>query len=197
MGGPDDPAATAPAARRQRPVPDCSGRLPAGPPVQHGPSATTSTVAPTTTTRPPVTDAERAWVAGVARLRRRIDRVVRQSDVVLTQRLLREYIAALRSCTPGLARLGPPTGRLGRPPRSPRTPAVITSAAPPPTGGSRRCWLSGPRARSVICYSRRPSVKVTAATGFAGPRLRRGWRWHDPSTVTAEMTSHAVDRGKP
>jgi|Tabmets5t2r1_1033131.scaffolds.fasta_scaffold19398_3 hypothetical protein len=76
------------------------------------PATTTSIVAPTTTTRPPVTAAERAWVAGVARLGRRIDRVVLQSDVVLTQRLLREYIAALRSCTPGLARLGPPTGRL-------------------------------------------------------------------------------------
>jgi hypothetical protein len=74
--------------------------------------ATTSTVAPTTTTRPPVTAAERAWVAGVASLRRRIDRVVRQSGVVLTQRLLREYIRAERGCTPGLARLGTPTQRL-------------------------------------------------------------------------------------
>jgi hypothetical protein len=75
-------------------------------------ATTTSTVAPTTTTKPPVTAAERAWVAGVANVRRRIDRVVHQSDVVLTQRLLRQYIGACRSCTPGLARLGTPTQRL-------------------------------------------------------------------------------------
>jgi hypothetical protein len=74
-------------------------------------ATTTSTVAPTTT-KPPVTAAERAWVAGVANLRRRIDRVVQQSDVVLTQRLLRQYIQADRSCTPGLARLDTPTQRL-------------------------------------------------------------------------------------
>jgi len=74
-------------------------------------AATSSTLAPTTT-KPPATAAERAWVAGVASLRRRIDRVVHQSNVVLTQRLLRQYIQADRSCTPGLARLGTPTQRL-------------------------------------------------------------------------------------
>ena len=43
------------------------------------PATTTSTVAPTTTTKPPVTAADRAWVAGVAKLRQRLDRVFFQS----------------------------------------------------------------------------------------------------------------------
>jgi hypothetical protein len=81
-------------------------------------AATTSTVVPTTTIKSPVTVkssvtvAERAWVAGVARLRRRLDRVFFQSEVILTQAKLREYIRTGRSCAAGLARLGPPTERL-------------------------------------------------------------------------------------
>jgi hypothetical protein len=75
-------------------------------------AAPTSTVAPTTTT-PPVTAAERAWPAGVAKLRRRLDGVFFQSGV-LTQAKVREYIRTGRSCAPGLARLGPPTERLER-----------------------------------------------------------------------------------
>jgi hypothetical protein len=78
------------------------------------PAATTSTVAPTTT-KPPVTAAERAWPAGVAKLRRRLDRVFFESRVVLTQAKLREYIRTGRSCAPGLARLGPPTVLLRQP----------------------------------------------------------------------------------
>ncbi len=74
-------------------------------------ATTTSTVAPTTTT-PSVTAAERAWVAGVAKLRRRLDRVLFQSEVILTQAKLGEYIGTGRSCAPGLARLGRPTERL-------------------------------------------------------------------------------------
>jgi hypothetical protein len=77
------------------------------------PATTTSTVAPTTT-KPPVTAAERAWPTGVAKLRRRLDRVFFQSEVILTQAKLREYIRTGRSCAPGLARLGPPTERLKR-----------------------------------------------------------------------------------
>jgi hypothetical protein len=77
------------------------------------PATTTSTVAPTTTT-PTATAAERAWPAGVAKLRRRLDRVFFQSRVVLTQAKLREYIRTGRSCAPGLARLGPATERLER-----------------------------------------------------------------------------------
>jgi hypothetical protein len=79
------------------------------------PATTTSTVAPTTTTKPPVTAADRAWVAGVAKLRQRLDRVFFQSGVVLTQAKVREYIRTGRSCTPGLARLGPPTVLLRQP----------------------------------------------------------------------------------
>ena len=79
-----------------------------------GAATTTSTVAPTTT-KPPVTAAERAWPGGVAKLRRRLDRVLFQSGVILTQAKLREYIRTVRSCAPGLARLGPQTGLLRQP----------------------------------------------------------------------------------
>jgi hypothetical protein len=78
------------------------------------PVATTSSVAPTTTT-PPVTAADRAWVAGVGKLRRRLDRVFLQPEVVLTQAKLREYIRTGRSCAPGLARLGSPSVLLRQP----------------------------------------------------------------------------------
>ena len=74
------------------------------------PATTISTVAPTTT--PSVTAAERAWPAGVAKLRERLDGVFFQSEVILTRAKLREYIRTGRSCAPGLARLGPPTERL-------------------------------------------------------------------------------------
>ena len=67
------------------------------------------------TTKPPVTAADRAWVAGVAKLRQRLDRVFLQSGVILTQAKVREYIRTGRSCTPGLARLGPPTVLLRQP----------------------------------------------------------------------------------
>ena len=75
------------------------------------PASTTSTVAPTTT-KPPATPAERAWAAGVAKLRERLDQTLFESEVILTQAKLREYIRTGRSCAPGLARLGPPTERL-------------------------------------------------------------------------------------
>jgi hypothetical protein len=44
----------------------------------------TSTVAPTTTT-PPVTDAERAWAAGLPKLRERMDETFFEAEVILTQ----------------------------------------------------------------------------------------------------------------
>lgn len=73
---------------------------------------TTTAVASTTTTTPPVIAADRAWMAGVVKLRQRLDRVFLQSGVVLTQAKVREYIRTGRSCAPGLARLGHPTERL-------------------------------------------------------------------------------------
>jgi hypothetical protein len=41
---------------------------------------------------PPVIAADRAWMAGVVKLRQRLDRVFLQSGVVLTQAKVREYI---------------------------------------------------------------------------------------------------------
>ena len=77
------------------------------------PASTTSTVAPTTT-EPPVTDAERAWAAGVTKLRERMDETFFEAEVILTQAKLREYIRTGRSCAQRLAQLGPATERLSK-----------------------------------------------------------------------------------
>lgn len=76
-------------------------------------TATATTVEPTTTTNPPATPAEKAWIAGVGKLRQRIDRTVLRSGVV-TQASLREGAAAARSCRPGLDKLGDPGERLAK-----------------------------------------------------------------------------------
>jgi hypothetical protein len=76
-------------------------------------TATATTVEPTTTTNPPATPAEKAWIAGVGKLRQRIDRTILRSGVV-TQASLREGAAAARSCRPGLDKLGDPGQRLAK-----------------------------------------------------------------------------------
>ncbi len=76
-------------------------------------AATSTTVAATTTTNPPPTADELAWVEGVTALRKRLEeRTTLQSGTRLTQQLLGEFIAAGRSCTPSLAKLGTPSSRL-------------------------------------------------------------------------------------
>jgi hypothetical protein len=76
-------------------------------------SATATTVEPTTTTKPPATPAEKAWIAGVGKLRQRIDGTILRSGVV-THASLREGAAAGRSCRPGLDKLGDPGERLAK-----------------------------------------------------------------------------------
>jgi len=76
-------------------------------------TATATTVEPTTTTKPPATPAEKAWIAGVGKLRQRLDRTILRSGV-LTQASLREEVAAGRSCRPGLDKLGDPGERLAK-----------------------------------------------------------------------------------
>jgi hypothetical protein len=76
-------------------------------------TATATTVEPTTTTKPPATPAEKAWIAGVRKLRQRIDRTILRSGV-LTQQRLREEAAAGRSCRPGLDKLTDPGERLAK-----------------------------------------------------------------------------------
>ncbi len=76
-------------------------------------TATATTVEPTTTTNPPATPAEKAWIAGVGKLRQRIDRTVLRSGTV-TQASLRAEAAAGRSCRPGLEKLGDPGERLAK-----------------------------------------------------------------------------------
>jgi len=76
-------------------------------------TATATTVEPTTTTKPPATPAEKAWIAGVRKLRQRIDRTILRSGV-LTQARLREEQQAARSCRPGLDKLADPGERLAK-----------------------------------------------------------------------------------
>jgi hypothetical protein len=76
-------------------------------------TATATTVEPTTTTKPPATSEEKAWIAGVSKLRQRIDRTILRSGVV-TQASLREGAAAARSCRPGLDKLADPGERLAK-----------------------------------------------------------------------------------
>jgi hypothetical protein len=75
--------------------------------------ATATTVEPTTTTNPPATPAEKAWIAGVSKLRQRIDRTILRSGVI-TQASLREGAATARSCRPGLDKLGDPGERFAK-----------------------------------------------------------------------------------
>ena len=76
-------------------------------------AATSTTVAATTTTKPAATAAELAWVEGLTALRERLEERTRpQAGVALTQAKMREFIAASRSCTPSLAKLGTPSPRL-------------------------------------------------------------------------------------
>jgi hypothetical protein len=76
-------------------------------------AATSTTVAATTTTKAPATAAELAWVEGLTALRERLEERTRpQEGVALTQAKMREFIAAGRSCTPSLAKLGTPSARL-------------------------------------------------------------------------------------
>jgi hypothetical protein len=76
-------------------------------------TVTATTVEPTTTTKPPATPAEKAWIAGVGKLRQRIDRTILRSGVI-TQASLREGAAAARSCRPGLDKLADPGERLAK-----------------------------------------------------------------------------------
>jgi hypothetical protein len=76
-------------------------------------TASATTVEPTTTTKPPATPAEKAWIAGVRKLRQRIDRTILRSGVI-TQASLREGAAAARSCRPGLDKLADPGERLAK-----------------------------------------------------------------------------------
>ena len=76
-------------------------------------TATVTTVEPTTTTKPPATPAEKAWIAGVRKLHQRIDRTILRGGVLTRQRL-REGAAAVRSCRPGLDKLGDPGERLAK-----------------------------------------------------------------------------------
>jgi hypothetical protein len=75
-------------------------------------SATSTTVAPTTTI-PPMTADELAWLRAVTRLRTKINSVLTErGEVFLTRAKMTEYVNALRSCSRELRRIGSPGDRL-------------------------------------------------------------------------------------
>jgi hypothetical protein len=74
-------------------------------------TATATTAEPTTTTKPPTTPAEKAWIAGVRKLRQRIAASL-PSGTVLTAAKLTELERVRRGCRTALDKLGRPSDRL-------------------------------------------------------------------------------------
>jgi hypothetical protein len=74
-----------------------AGREAAGPNVTSQPATTATTVAP-------ATPAERAWAAGIAKLRRRLDRTL-QVGMTLTYAKVDELYDVYRTCRPGVLKL--------------------------------------------------------------------------------------------
>ena len=81
----------------------------ASPPV----STTIPTVAPTTTTVPPLSAKELAWLTAVTRLHETMDKALHQpGSVELTRAKMTSYANTLRVCSRELARIGSPSNRL-------------------------------------------------------------------------------------
>ena len=139
------------------------------------PASTTSTVAPTTT-EPPVTDAERAWAAGVTKLRERMDQTLFESEVILTQAKLREYIQVGRSCAQRLARLGSPTERLKQ----------AAASAARACRDYARDVLGADRLIAIIDPRNRPSQRVAEKLGLVVERdSDNHGRWRSPQRIYA------------
>jgi hypothetical protein len=77
-----------------------------------GQSTTSTTVAPTTSTVPPLTAEELAWLKAVTRLHKKLDKTLQESGVTLTRAKMTSYATTLRGCSRELARIGSPTDRL-------------------------------------------------------------------------------------
>jgi len=75
-----------------------------------GQSTTSTTVAPTTTV-PPLTAEELAWLKAVRTLHKKMDKALQQS-VTLTRAKMTSYATTLRGCSRELTRIGSPTDRL-------------------------------------------------------------------------------------
>ncbi|HYY80796.1 MAG TPA: hypothetical protein VFD04_16685, partial [Actinomycetes bacterium] len=75
------------------------------------PNSTASTVAPTTTV-PPLTSEELAWLKAVAKLQKTMEKTFSETSVYLTRAKMTSYAAALRGCSRELARIGSPSDRL-------------------------------------------------------------------------------------
>lgn len=73
--------------------------------------ATTSTVAPTTTTVPPLTAKELAWLKAIPAVSKKIDKTI-EANTNLTIAAMVKIASSLRSCTRQLMRGGTPSDRL-------------------------------------------------------------------------------------
>jgi hypothetical protein len=76
------------------------------------PTPSTSTLAPTTTTIPQLSGEEVAWLDGLTKLHKKIDKVWMDSPSNLTSVVMSALAKGLRGCSGELARLGAPTDRL-------------------------------------------------------------------------------------
>jgi hypothetical protein len=72
----------------------------------------TTTPEPTTTTIPPMTAEEVAWLDGLRKLHNKLDKVVQDSPTNLTGGVMAALAKGLRGCSRALAQLGTPTDRL-------------------------------------------------------------------------------------
>jgi hypothetical protein len=70
-----------------------------------------TTVAPTTSTVPPLMAEELAWLKAVTTLHERMDKALQQNDT-LTRAKMTSYATTLRTCSRELTRIGSPTDRL-------------------------------------------------------------------------------------
>jgi hypothetical protein len=75
-------------------------------------SAVSTTVAASTATSGPLTEAETSWLEGVSQLGKKMDKVLTDSPANVTPSVMRSLARQLAGCAQALNRLGPPTERL-------------------------------------------------------------------------------------
>lgn len=76
------------------------------------PTTTSTTPAPTNTTIPHMTPEELAWLDGLGKLHKKLDKVWMDTPTNLTSGTMSAVAKGLRGCSRELARLGSPTDRL-------------------------------------------------------------------------------------
>jgi hypothetical protein len=92
-------------------VAGCADQTPSGSTAVSQPSTTSTTVAPTTSTVPPMTAEELAWLKAIPKVRTKIDKSI-ETTSNLTISAMRKLATSLRSCSRELTRGGAPSDRL-------------------------------------------------------------------------------------